>query len=41
MRGKDAAVDLEGKSVTVVALEKFDINVVKSAIIAAGFEVIA
>ena len=38
---KDAAVDLEGKSVTVVALEKFDINVVKSAIIAVGFEVIA
>lgn len=36
---KSVAVDLEGKSVTVAALEKFDISAVKAAITAAGFEV--
>ena len=36
---KSVAVDLEGKSVTVTALEKVDVNAVKTAIAAAGFEV--
>ena len=36
---KAADVDLDGKRVTVTALEKVDVNAVKAAIAAAGFEV--
>jgi copper chaperone CopZ len=36
---KDAVVDLDGKTVTVTALERVDVKAVKAAIAAAGFEV--